>query len=318
MSKEVSQVFGGIGDAVSGVLKGVGDAVDGAVKGVGTLAKQIYESDIGKAIIIAGAVYFGGAALAGGFGSYGAGGSFLSGMGTGVASAADSIALAWEASSLGPLGNAWGAAGDAGANAARTLAGSGLTTTAAAPAMTSAAAPPVAPAAPPPVAPPPVATAGLPAGSPINSAAANLYTPVAQTAGQTVATDPSMFSQAMNYITPKSELAQYGLISGATTIGGNIIAGIGQQQALDDQREYEKQQLQAAQDLRNANVGAELFAPGQYATAPGPAPMPAGLARRYMPQVAPGSPGYVPGSQFAQAYNRLPPGMGLGEYVMRG
>jgi hypothetical protein len=53
MSKEVSQVFGGIGDAVSGVLKGVGDAVDGAVKGVGTLAKQIYESDIGKAIIIA-------------------------------------------------------------------------------------------------------------------------------------------------------------------------------------------------------------------------------------------------------------------------
>jgi hypothetical protein len=131
------------------------------------------------------------------------------------------------------------------------------------------------------------------------------------------ATQP-WYAQAMDYITPKSELAQYGLISGATSIGGNIIAGIGQDQAAKEQREYEEKQLRDAQALRNANVGAELFAPGQYATAPGPAPMPAGLARRYMPQVAPGSPGYVPGSQFAQAYNRLPPGMGLGEYVMRG
>jgi hypothetical protein len=316
MSKEVSQVFGGIGDAVSGVLKGVGDAVDGAVKGVGTLAKQIYDSDVGKAIIIAGAIYFGGAALSGGFGSYGAGGSFFSGMGTGVASAADSIALAWEASSLGPLGNAWGAAGDAGANAARTLAGSGLSV--APSAASAAAAPPVAPApaaavAPPPVAavaPPPVATAGLPAGSPINSAAANLYTPVAEAAVQNAAADPSWYSKALDYITPKSELAKYGLISGASQLAGGLIQGAGQQQAVEDEREAQEAALKAAQDLRNANMSAELFAPSQYAAAPAQAQAPTGFYKRYMPRSD------VAGSRFSQAYANLPPGQGLVRSVM--
>lgn len=315
MSKEVSQVFGGIGDAVGGVFKGVGDAVDGAVKGVGSLAKEIYSSDIGKAIIIAGAIYFGAAALSGGFGSAGAGGSFFSGMGTGVASAADSMALAWETSSLGPLGNAWGAAGDAGANAARYAAGSGLSAAPATvvdaaftPATTVASAPAAAPAA----------TSGVPGV--LNPAAATTYTPVVETAagaGAPAATQP-WYSQALDYITPESDLAKYGLISGATQIAGGVIQGMGQDQAAKEQREYEAAQLKAAQDLRNANVGAELFAPGQYATAPGPAPMPAGLARRYMPQVAPGSPGYVPGSRFSHAYANLPPGMGLVEYTTRG
>lgn len=119
MSKEVSQVFGGIGDAVGGVLKGVGDAVNGAVKGIGSLAKEIYSSDIGKAIIIAGAIYFGGAALAGGFGTMGTSASFLSGMGAGVSSAATSLQAAWGASTLagaaGEIGGAWGTAGAAGA-----------------------------------------------------------------------------------------------------------------------------------------------------------------------------------------------------------
>jgi hypothetical protein len=97
-----------------------------------------------------------------------------------------------------------------------------------------------------------------------------------------------------------------------------------QEEALEEKRKYEAQQLQAAQDLRNANVGADLFAPTDYAAAAAAAPAqvqaqaPAGLARRYMPRVEPGSPGYVPGSQFAQAYNNLPPGMGLDQYVMRG
>lgn len=309
MAKEIGQAFGGIGDAVSGVLKGVGDAVNGAVKGVGTLAKQIWESKIGKAIIIAGAIYFGGAALAGGFGSSGAGGSFLSGMGTGVSSAADSIALAWEGSSLGPLGNAWGAAGDAGANAARTLAGSGLTTVAPS-AASAAAAPPVAPA---PTAalgtPPPVAA--TPGASTVgNYSLGNATVPQITQAGANLpaATQP-WYAQAMDYITPKSELAQYGLISGATSIGGNILAGIGQDQAAKEQREYEEKQLRDAQALRNANVGAELFAPGQYAAAPGPAPMPAGLARRYMPKDYRDPSG---------VYAQLPSGVLPGQYVMRG
>jgi len=324
MAKEIGQVFGGIGDAVSGVLKGVGDAVDGAVKGVGTLAKQIYDSDIGKAIIIAGAIYFGGAALSGGFGSMGAGGSFLSGMGTGVSSAASSLSSAWglatsgEAGSLSQaastIGSSWGAAGDAGANAARFAAGSGLS--AAAPSAASVASAPAAAAAP--AAAPAAATPAVASGAPgvLSPAAASAYTPVVETAAGAPAATQPWYSQALDYLTPKSDLAKYGLISGATSVAGHVISGIGQQQAAQEQREYEAEQLRKAQELRNANVGSNLFAPGQYATAPGPAPMPVGLARRYMPQVAPGSPGYVPGSQFAQMYGQLPPGYGAVQSVM--
>jgi hypothetical protein len=76
------------------------------------------------------------------------------------------------------------------------------------------------------------------------------------------------------------------LISGAMQVGGAVIAGYGQKQAQEDQQEYERRMMQEQIDRRNANVGAELFVPGQYATAPGPAPAPAGLARKYMPQYA--------------------------------
>lgn len=296
MSKEVSQTFGGIGDAIGGVFKGVGAVVDGAVKGVGTLVKQIYDSDIGKAIIIAGAVYFGGAALAGGFGTMGTSASFLSGMGAGVSSAATSLQAAWglatsgTAGSLGQaastIGNSWGTAFGAGAQLGAPVVETAAALSSAAQAPMPAqipSAPSLAPAA---AAPPPVATAGMPAGSPITSTAAGSYTPVAQTAAGAPAATQPWYAQAMDYITPKSELAQFGLINAATSVGGNVIAAIGQQQAAEDERAYQEKQLQAARDLRNANVGAELFAPGQYAAAPGPAPMPAGLARRYMPQYA--------------------------------
>lgn len=319
MSKEVSQVFGGIGDAVSGVLKGVGDAVDGAVKGVGTLAKQIYDSDVGKAIIIAGAIYFGGAALSGGFGSYGAGGSFFSGMGTGVASAADSIALAWTESSLGPLGNAWGAAGDAGANAARFTAGSGLTV--APSAASAAAAPPVAPAPAAAVAPAPTASLGAPpptvaaapGGTTVGTySLGNASVPqITQASASLPPVDQSWYSKAIDYVTPKSELAKYGLISGATQLAGGLIQGAGQEQAAKDEREAQEAALKAAQDLRNANMSAELFAPSQYAAAPAAVTAaPTGFYKRYMPQ------SNVPGSRFSQAYANLPPGQGLVRSVM--
>lgn len=328
MSKEVSQVFGGIGDAVSGVLKGVGDAVDGAVKGVGTLAKQIYDSDVGKAIIIAGAIYFGGAALSGGFGSYGAGGSFFSGMGTGVASAADSIALAWTESSLGPLGNAWGAADHAGANAARFLAGDVGTVGANAAAMDaggeavgstfsggSGGADIVASSSPAPTVtlgtPPPPTVAAAPGGTTVgNYSLGNASVPqITQASASLPPVDQSWYSKAIDYVTPKSELAKYGLISGATQLAGGLIQGAGQEQAVKDEREAQEAALKAAQDLRNANMSAELFAPNQYAAAPGPAPAPAGLARRYMPKDYRDPSG---------VYAQLPPGVLPGQYVMRG
>jgi hypothetical protein len=97
------------------------------------------------------------------------------------------------------------------------------------------------------------------------------------------------------------------LISGAMQVGGAVIAGYGQKQAQEDQQEYERRMMQEQIDRRNANVGAELFVPGQYATAPGPAPMPAGLARKYMPKDYRDPSG---------VYSRLPPGVLPGQYVM--
>lgn len=116
----MTKIVEGIGDAIGSVVKGVVNVVEGVVKGVGDLVKGIADSPIGKAILIAGAVYFGGAALAGGFGSSAAGGSFLSGMGTGVASAAETLSTAWSSTLAGNfgeaasgIGNAFGTAGTA-------------------------------------------------------------------------------------------------------------------------------------------------------------------------------------------------------------
>lgn len=121
----MTKIVEGIGDAIGSVVKGVVSVVEGVVKGVGDLVKGIADSPIGKAILIAGAVYFGGAALAGGFGSSAAGGSFLSGMGTGVASAAETLSGAWSSTLAGnfgeaasSIGNAFGTAGTAGGNSA--------------------------------------------------------------------------------------------------------------------------------------------------------------------------------------------------------
>jgi hypothetical protein len=319
MSKEVSQVFGGIGDAVSGVLKGVGDAVDGAVKGVGTLAKQIYDSDVGKAIIIAGAIYFGGAALAGGFGTMGTSASFLSGMGAGVTSAAGSLTSAWGFASAGEFGSAastlggsWGTAYGAGAQLAAPVVETTALLSSAQNPMTaqypSAAAAPTAAA---PAAATPAVTSSAPGV--LNPAAAELYTPVAQTAagaGAPAATQP-WYSQAIDYVTPKSELAKYGLISGATQLAGGLIQGAGQEQAAKDEREAQAAALKAQQDLRNANMAGVLWEPSQYAAAPAAVTAaPTGFYKRYMPQSD------VAGSRFAQAYAGLPPGQGLVRSVM--
>ena len=121
----MTKIVEGIGDAIGSVVKGVVSVVEGVVKGVGELVKGIADSPIGKAILIAGAIYFGGAALAGGFGSSAAGGSFLSGMGTGVASAAETLSGAWSSTLAGnfgeaasSIGNAFGTAGTAGGNSA--------------------------------------------------------------------------------------------------------------------------------------------------------------------------------------------------------
>ena len=122
----MAKVVQGIGDAIGDVVKGVVNVVKGVADGVGDLARGIADSPLGKAILLAGAVYFGGAALAGGFGSSAAGGGFLSGMGSGVASAAETLSSAWSSTLAGnvgeaasSIGNAWGTAGTAGGTSAQ-------------------------------------------------------------------------------------------------------------------------------------------------------------------------------------------------------
>lgn len=121
----MSKVVQGIGDAIGDVVKGAISVVKNVADGVGDLARGIANSPIGKAILIAGAIYFGGAALAGGFGQAAGGGSFLSGMGTGVASAAETLSSAWSSTLAGNfgeaasgIGNSFGTAYTAGGNSA--------------------------------------------------------------------------------------------------------------------------------------------------------------------------------------------------------
>jgi len=108
----MTKIVQGIGDAIGDVVKGVVNVVKGVADGVGDLARSIADSPIGKAILIAGAVYFGGAALAGGFGEMAGGGSFLSGLGTGVESAATGLSNAWSSTLAGNFGEAAATIGD--------------------------------------------------------------------------------------------------------------------------------------------------------------------------------------------------------------
>ena len=118
MSKAVS----GVGNAIGGVLKGAVNLVKDVGNGIGKIVKDIGSSQIGKAILIAGAIYFGGAALSGGFGASAGGGSFFSGMSAGVSSAATSLSSAWTSAMAGnfaeagsTIGSSWTGAANAGA-----------------------------------------------------------------------------------------------------------------------------------------------------------------------------------------------------------
>jgi hypothetical protein len=58
-------------------------------------------------------------------------------------------------------------------------------------------------------------------------------------------------------------MAQYAAISGGTQLAGGLIQGMGQKQAMEDQRDYEARMAQEATDRYNANVGAPLWAANQ-------------------------------------------------------
>ncbi|CAB4130796.1 hypothetical protein UFOVP123_34 [uncultured Caudovirales phage] len=272
----MSSVVKAVGNAVSSVVKGVVNVVKSVASGVGDLAKSIASSPIGKAILIAGAVYFGGAALAGGFGSSAAGGSFLSGMGAGVSSAASTLSSAWgsvlagnvgEAASA--VGNAWGTAGTAAGQAA----GTGAMTVGSAVAPGTVGAPSATIGAPTAGTPTAAINGGVstslgtaPGGYGIQSAntiGANLGTGVA---GQTGSLLPASLQAPVTSSAPgffSSDLAKYGAITAGTQVAGGLIQGAGQKQAQEDQRAYELRMAQEARDRYNANVGTALWSSNQ-------------------------------------------------------
>jgi len=86
---------------MSRVVKGVGRAIGNVVKGVTNVVKKVAKSKLGKALLTAAAVYFGGAALMGGLNTIGTSTSFLSGMSSGLSSAATGIGNAWGALTSG-------------------------------------------------------------------------------------------------------------------------------------------------------------------------------------------------------------------------
>jgi hypothetical protein len=241
------------------VVKGVVNVVKSVASGVGDLVKSIASSPLGKAIIIAGAIYFGGAALAGGFGSSAAGGSFLSGMGAGVSSAASTLSSAWGSAmagnfsqAAGAVGNAWGTAGAAAGQAA----GAGAMTVGAAAAPTAVAAPTATIGAP---------TAGT-ATAAANGGVASTWVPSSTgmnvLASEAAAAAPAAAAPAAPGFFA-SDLAKYGAITAGTQVVGGMIQGAGQKAAQEDQRDYELRMAQEARDRYNANVGTSLWGSNQ-------------------------------------------------------
>jgi hypothetical protein len=241
---------------MSKVVKSIGRAISKVVKGVTKAVKTFAKSKIGRIIITAAAIYFGGAALAGGFGSSAAGGSFLSGMGSGISSAASSLSSAWTSALSGnfgqaasTIGNSWGAAGQAAGTAATNAGATAVT------AATNAAA---------------------------NTAGNAAFTGATETGLATLPGDAANVlangaAKSPGLIGGLSQMGQYAAISGATQLVGGAVQGYGAQKAQEDQRNYEQQQAanreaqyRASVDefARSANAGAVgPGAPGQYAPA---------------------------------------------------
>ena len=282
----MTKVVQGIGDAIGNVVKGVVNVVKGVADGIGDLARGIADSPIGKAILIAGAVYFGGAALAGGFGSSAAGGSFLSGMGVGVESAATGLSSAWSSTLAGnfgeaasTIGNTFGAAGKAAgdsilatniASGAGTLSASGATLPGAA-----------APAGP-----------GLVAnGMSATGATGTLGSPVSQFAiAQPASTLASTLPATLPAAAPAASwwagvdpYLKTAAVMGGTQVVGGLISGAGQASAAQDARD-EAERIKLENIARyNENTGTLLnFSPFARPATPQyyqPPPQP-----RYYPQ----------------------------------
>ncbi len=247
---------------MSKVVKGVGRAVGKVVEGV----KKVAKSKLGKAILIAAAVYFGGAALMGGLNASAAGGSFISGMGSGLSSAATGISNAFSAIASGNLSGAGTALSQGFTGTAGTAAAQGASAAAqgaaaagqgfgAAGGTAAQMGVPVANAAQ--LAPGVGSSIG--SGSVLSGTAASPYaltaSPTAasfvgQAAGSGAAANTGIISKMM-----ASQYAAPALIS----TGGQLIGGA--MQGYGAQKQYEEQKKLAADERAryNTNIGTRLW-----------------------------------------------------------
>lgn len=241
----MSSVVSGIGRAVGSVVSGAVSAVKKVASGVGGFISQIASSKLGKAAMLAAAIYFGGAAISGGMNA-GAGTTFLDGMGTGVSEAANGLSSAWTSAMKGDFSGAGdalskgfsGGTSPAG-GAISTPVGSGnavgnqLPVQGAAADMGGAGGVKM-----------PASTLGQ---SSLSSGTGSLLTGSSVPPVPPPAAAPSMWGS--QYTAPA-------LISG----GSAIIGGAMQGKTLENQRDYEAQQAQLARDRYNANAGGKVFA----------------------------------------------------------
>lgn len=226
---------------MSKVVKGVGRAVSSVVKGASKVLVPIYglsKSKTGRKILkvaaIAAAVYFGGAALMGGMSTIGTSTSFLSGMSSGLSSAATGIGQAFTALTSGNLSGA-------GTALAEGFTGSGAAGfTATTPTGLNIVAADAAPMA---------VQAATPAAA---SAATGATT---STGLNLLGSDVAAKSTGMIGKMMASPYTAPALISGSTQLIGGAMQGYGMQKQQEQQQKLEAD----ARARYNTNVGTRLF-----------------------------------------------------------
>jgi hypothetical protein len=208
---------------VSKVVKGIGRAVSKVVKGVTNVVKKVAKSKLGKVLLTAAAVYFGGAALMGGLNTIGTSTSFLSGMGSGLSSAATGIGNAFTALTKGSFSGAGTALSEGFMGTAGSSAPAALATPAATPGMSMAPQSIVSPAQ--------AAITQATGGAPMSMAAPAGMTPAAAGASKGFIAS----AMASPYFAPA-------VVTSGAQLGGGLIQGVGMQKAQNDQAKQTAQQ----------------------------------------------------------------------------
>lgn len=221
---------------MSKVVKGIGRAISKVVKGVANVVKSVVKSPVGKILLAAATVYFGGAAIMGAMGGASAGTGVLGTVSGALQGAGAGISSAWS----GLTGAAGALAGGQGLSAAGSSLSGGFTGaygagSGAVGASTLAASGGALPAAP--------------------GAYSSIGTSGATAAGTTAGTAASGGGIAEGLIGAAK-------INAGTQLAGNVISGYGQQKAMEEQRDFELKQQQAARDRYNENVGTSWWNSG--------------------------------------------------------